>query len=89
MIQQLIQPIPLQTPKGRALAHLVIDPGLDMDLQWVCFMEATGECWTFRNPDIRAVPNETLGHAAHPAAAHQGAAQQGSTYNSRKDEGSH
>jgi hypothetical protein len=60
MITQLLQPIPLQTPRGPALAYLVIDPGLDMDLQWVCFLK-NGESWTFRNPDIRLADNITMG----------------------------
>jgi len=40
------------TPKGRALAVVVIDNGLDHDLEWVCFQKDTGECWTWSNKDI-------------------------------------
>jgi hypothetical protein len=39
----------------------MIDPGIDHDLQWVCFIVATGECWTYLNKDIRMVDNETMG----------------------------
>lgn len=51
----------LSTPKGQALAHIVIDRGIDHDVEWVCFIQATGECWTFLNSDVRAVDNITLG----------------------------
>lgn len=61
MIIQLDTPIPLDTPKGKALAHFVIDYGIEHDLQWVCFIDTTGECWTFRNPEIRAQNNITYG----------------------------
>jgi hypothetical protein len=58
---QLSPPIPLWTPKGFAHAHVMIDPGIDHDLQWVCFIVATGECWTYLNKDIRLVDNQTMG----------------------------
>lgn len=61
VITQLQSPIPLHTPKGFAMAHLVIDYGMDHDLQWVTFIVETGECWTFRNQDVRLVDNETMG----------------------------
>jgi len=60
MIQQLNPPLPLITPKGRALAHILIDYGAEFDLLWVCFQE-DGECWTWRNQDIRADKNVTFG----------------------------
>ena len=60
MITQLNPPIPLWTPKGYAQAHLVIDYGMDQDLQWVCFVVSSGECWTFLNADITLVNNETM-----------------------------
>ncbi len=60
MIFQLNPPLPLETPKGKALAHLVIDPGVEHHLQWVCFIDTTGECWTFRNPEIRMQDNPTM-----------------------------
>ena len=60
MILQLDPPIPLLTPRGRGLAHLVIDPGVEHSLQWVCFIDATGECWTYRNEDVRMPGNETM-----------------------------
>lgn len=61
MILQLDPPIPLVTPKGNGLAHFMIDYGIEHHLMWVCFQNDTGECWTWRNPDIRIENNITLG----------------------------
>jgi hypothetical protein len=59
-------PIPLLTPKGKALAHFLIDYGFEHDLYWVCFQEETGECWTWNNKDIRAQKNITAGRINIP-----------------------
>lgn len=61
MITQLNPPIPLDTPKGKALAHFVIDYGPEHNLMWVTFVDATGECWTWPNPKVRAQKNITMG----------------------------
>lgn len=61
MIVQLNPPIPVGTPKGPGMAHLVIDYGVEHNLMWVVFIDATGECWTYPNMDIRAQKNITLG----------------------------
>lgn len=61
MIRQLDPPLPLETPKGAGLAHLVINPGIEHHLQWVVFIDATRECWTFQNPDVRMQANPTMG----------------------------
>ena len=61
MIQQLNPPIPVITPKGKALAHFVIDYGIESELQWVCFQDSTGESWTWQNPKVRAQMNITHG----------------------------
>jgi hypothetical protein len=60
-VTQLNPPIPLDTPKGPALAHFLIDYGPESNLEWVCAQEATGECWTWQNPDIRFQKNITQG----------------------------
>lgn len=60
MMLQLDPPLPVETPKGKALAHVLIDPGIEHDLLWVCFQD-DGECWTWRNPEIRAQSNITMG----------------------------
>src|SRR5574338_245902 len=56
---QLDPPIPVITPKGKAIAHGWIDYGIESNLMWVCFQDDTGECWTWPNPDIRAQENIT------------------------------
>jgi hypothetical protein len=61
MLTQLQTPIPLQTPKGKAWAVAIIDYGPQWDLQWVTFIHDTGECWTFRNSQIRQESNYTFG----------------------------
>lgn len=61
MITQLNPPIPVATPKGPALAHLVIDYGPEYNLIWVCFIDETGECWSYDNKLIRAQKNITMG----------------------------
>ena len=61
MILQLNPTIPLITPKGICQAHFLIDNGVEHDLQWVCFIDETGECWVFDNPDIRLQSNLTKG----------------------------
>lgn len=61
MILQLNPPIPLDTPKGPALAHFVIDYGPEHNLLWVCFSDADGECWTWDNHKVRGQKNVTHG----------------------------
>lgn len=57
---QLSPPLPVQTPKGKAWAHVLIDYGPEADLLWVCFQDETGECWTWANKDIRLQENMSL-----------------------------
>jgi hypothetical protein len=61
MILQLSPCIPVTTPKGKALAHLIIDEGIEHNIKWVCFLDKNGECWTFDNTQIRAQKNITHG----------------------------
>lgn len=61
MLTRCIPPIPLETPFGRGMAEFVIDYGPDWHLLWVVFVDATGECRTVKNPDVRLQRNETLG----------------------------
>jgi hypothetical protein len=62
---QLNPAIPIMVRKGdvwsKALAHIMIDPGIESDILWVCFLDTTGECWTLRNQDVRAQKNVTIG----------------------------
>jgi hypothetical protein len=57
---QLDPPLPVVTPTGKALAHVLIDYGAEHDLLWVCFQD-NGECWTWKNQDIKAEKNITFG----------------------------
>jgi hypothetical protein len=61
MILQLNPPLPIKTPKGEALAHFIVDEGIEHELMWICFLDRNGECSTWRNQDVRAVKNITWG----------------------------
>ncbi len=61
MILQLDPPIPLETPKGKALAQVLIDYGAEHHLIWVCFQNDTGEIWCWPNDKVRAQSNITMG----------------------------
>ena len=61
MMMQLNPPIPVDTPKGKGVAHMVIDYSSEHDLFWVVFIDSTGECWTYNNKEIRAQQNITMG----------------------------
>jgi hypothetical protein len=58
---QLNPTIPVVTPKGNGWAFFLIDRSQEHDLEWVVFLDNGGECWTFRNGDIRIQKNYTLG----------------------------
>jgi len=58
---QLNPPLPLETPRGSSLAHLVIDYGPEASLIWVCFCDLDGQIWAFSNEDVRAQKNITMG----------------------------
>jgi hypothetical protein len=53
-------PLPLETPKGKAMAHFLIDYGPEHHLLWVCFQDLTGECWTWANPEVRLQLNSSM-----------------------------
>lgn len=60
-ILQLNPPLPIECPKGKGLAHFLIDYGVEHDLQWVIFIDDTNECWTYQNSKVRALKNITQG----------------------------
>lgn len=60
MMLQLNPAIPVITPKGKGIAHVLIDYGVEADLIWVVFQDS-GECWCWCNQDIRADTNITFG----------------------------
>lgn len=68
---QLDPPLPLIIKHdgawAKAWAHVLLDYGIESHLMWVCFLDATGECWTVSNPDVRMQPNATLGRKAEAA----------------------
>ncbi len=61
MLLQLDPPLPMLTPKGPGVAHILIDYGPEFDLHWTIFLDANGECWTYANRDVRAAKNISLG----------------------------
>lgn len=64
MITRLDPPIPVSTPKGKAMAIAWIDYGIENDLIWMCIQDDTGECWQWENATIRARQNYTLGRTS-------------------------
>jgi hypothetical protein len=56
---QLNPALPVVTPKGKGLAQIIIDYGIEHDLVWVVFQE-NGDCWSWGNQDIRAERNITF-----------------------------
>lgn len=60
-VTQLEPTIPLDTPRGRGRAFFLLDYGEEHHLLWIVFLDETGECWTFANPDVRLSPNQTMG----------------------------
>jgi hypothetical protein len=63
---QLNPPIPVDTPRGKGYAHVLIDYSQEHDLLWVVFLDESRECWTFSNREIRAQENVTMGRAGRP-----------------------
>jgi hypothetical protein len=57
MITQINPPLALVTPLGDALAHFIY--GDSQDVVWCCFQLETGECWWWRNHEIRYAPSIT------------------------------
>jgi len=52
---QLNPALPVVTPYGRALAHLVVDYGVEHDLLWVCFHN-DGQILTYPGREVQCVP---------------------------------
>ena len=61
MALQLDPPIPLSTPKGDGLAWFMMFPSVEHHILWTVAIDATGEIWTFENPEVRATKNITMG----------------------------
>lgn len=61
MILQLDPPLPLMTPKGPGICHLLIDHGPEHHLVWVVIDDVTGQIWSWENPNVRGTKNITWG----------------------------
>lgn len=57
---QLSPPLPVDTPKGKGLAHVLIDYGPEAHILWVVFQDATGEIWAWPNHKVRAQNNPSM-----------------------------
>lgn len=61
MILQLNPALPLKhLEKGDFLAHFIHDDGIESDIKFTGFLD-NGEIWTFRNRDLKAQKNITIG----------------------------
>jgi hypothetical protein len=69
MMMQLDPPLPVDTPRGPAYAHLVIDYSQEHYVLFVCFLCDTGECWVLPNRDVKLQQNLTMGVRAPKAVA--------------------
>jgi len=63
---QLNPQIPLDTPRGRGQAIVLIDYSEEHDLMWVVIQDSTGEIWTYRNTEVRGIKNATMGRLMEP-----------------------
>jgi hypothetical protein len=60
MILQLNPPIPMSTPKGDGWAFFMIERSQEHHIEWVVFLDNSGQCWTFQNPEVRMQNNYTM-----------------------------
>ncbi len=60
MILQLNPFLPVETPKGKGYAFLVIDYSQEHDLYFTVIIDDTCEIWTFNNKEIRSQENISL-----------------------------
>ncbi len=71
MIIQLNPAIRMNTPKGPGYANFLIDRGMDLDNEWIVFLDNT-EIWSFLNDKVRVDKNYTYNReeATRPSQAH-------------------
>ena len=60
MILQLNPPIPMSTSKGDGWAFFMIERSQEHHIEWVVFLDNSGQCWTFQNPEVRMQNNYTM-----------------------------
>lgn len=68
-IIQLNPQIPMSCPKGEGYAIALIDYSQDHDILFVIAINDTGEIWTYRNSEVRALKNITLGRLTEKKSA--------------------
>ena len=56
---QLNPLFPLETPKGKAMAHVMLDYGFEHYVYFLCFIDETGEPWIFDQRQVRMQANIT------------------------------
>lgn len=61
MMLQLNPPLPVDTPRGPAYAHMAIDYSQEHYVLSVCFLCDSGECWVVPNRDVSLQRNLTMG----------------------------
>lgn len=66
MMIQLNPMIPFDTPKGPGWAFLLIDYSQDHDTLYKIAITETREVWDFRQSEVRAVENITMGRRITP-----------------------
>ena len=57
---QLNPVIPVETPRGKAMAHIMIDYGAEHYVLFLCFLDEARECRLYRNDEVKIQNNETM-----------------------------
>ena len=57
---QLNPPLPINTPIGSGICHILIDYGPEHDLLWVVTDNKTGEIWSWSNSKVRMLTNISM-----------------------------
>ena len=68
-MMQLNPPLPVDTPRGPAYAHMVIDYSQEHYVLFVCFLQESGECWVLPNRDVKLQKNVTMGIRVAPPSS--------------------
>ncbi len=50
----------MSTPKGDGWAFFMIERSQEHHIEWVIFLDNSGQCWTFQNPEVRMQNNYTM-----------------------------
>lgn len=60
-ITRIEPPLYFETPLGPSVCHFVWEGGKEIDVEWCCFLEKTGEPWWWANSQIRMRTNISSG----------------------------